>query len=73
MSGGRAFSDAIDLALAKMACHGAVRAGDTLTREAATALIAALDEADFAGYCAHGRPVVAFTAWGELERKVGRR
>ncbi len=72
-SGGRGFSDAIDLALAKMACHGAVRAGDSLNRESATALIAALDEADFAGYCPHGRPVVAFTAWTELERKVGRR
>ncbi len=72
-SGGRGFSDAIDLALAKMACHGAVRAGDSLTRESATALVVALDEADFAGYCAHGRPVVAFTPWTELERKVGRR
>jgi len=72
-SGGRGFSDAIDLALAKMACHGAVRAGDSLTRENATALITALDDADFAGFCAHGRPVVAFTPWTELERKVGRR
>jgi len=72
-SGGRGFSDAIDLALAKMACHGAVRAGDSLTRESATALVAALDDADFAGFCAHGRPVVAFTPWTELERKVGRR
>jgi DNA mismatch repair protein MutL len=72
-AGGRGFSDAIDLTLARMACHGAVRAGDGLSAAEATALLAALDGADFAGFCPHGRPVVAFTSWAELERKVGRR
>jgi DNA mismatch repair protein MutL len=71
--GERAFSDAIDLALATMACHGSVRAGDNLQRSEVEALLSALDEADFAGHCPHGRPVVTFTAWAELERKVGRR
>jgi DNA mismatch repair protein MutL len=72
-SGGRAFSEAIDLALAQLACHGSVRAGDPLTREEAGALLRALDEVDFSGFCPHGRPVVMVTPWGELERKVGRR
>jgi len=72
-AGGRGFSDAIDLTLARMACHGAIRAGDALSGAEASALLAALDEVDFAGYCPHGRPVVAFTSWAELERKVGRR
>jgi DNA mismatch repair protein MutL len=72
-SGGRAFSDAIDLALATMACHGSIRAGDKLSESEASALLGALDVADFAGHCPHGRPVVAVTTWGELERKVGRR
>jgi DNA mismatch repair protein MutL len=72
-TGGRAFSDAVDLALATMACHGSVRAGDAMTPEAATALLVSLDDADFAGHCPHGRPVVTFTSWAELERKVGRR
>jgi DNA mismatch repair protein MutL len=71
--GRRAFSDAIDLALATMACHGSVRAGDKLSESEAAALLAALDSADFAGHCPHGRPVVAVTSWNELERKVGRR
>lgn len=71
--GERAFSDAIDLALATMACHGSVRAGDTLAASEVTALLSALDTADFAGHCPHGRPVVSFIAWAELERKVGRR
>jgi DNA mismatch repair protein MutL len=56
-----------------MACHGSVRAGDPLSESEATALLAALDRADFAGHCPHGRPIVAHTSWGELERLVGRR
>jgi DNA mismatch repair protein MutL len=72
-TGGRAFSDAVDLALATMACHGSIRAGDQLSPSEATALLRALDRADFAGHCPHGRPVVTFTSWNELERKVGRR
>jgi DNA mismatch repair protein MutL len=72
-SGHRAFSDTIDLALATMACHGSIRAGDAIAATEASALLAALDYADFAGHCPHGRPVVAFTSFKELERKVGRR
>jgi len=71
--GGRGFSDAVDLALATMACHGSIRAGDPLAPDEVKALLLALDEADFAGHCPHGRPVVTFLSWAELERKVGRR
>lgn len=72
-TGGRAFSDAVDLALATMACHGSIRSGDAVTQDAAEALLVGLDGVDFAGHCPHGRPVVTFTSWAELERKVGRR
>jgi DNA mismatch repair protein MutL len=72
-SGGRGFSNAVDLALATMACHGSIRAGDALSPSEATALLEALDDADFAGHCPHGRPVVTFLSYTELERKVGRR
>ncbi len=71
--GGRGFSDAVDLTLATMACHGSVRAGDPLSASEVQALLTALDDADFAGHCPHGRPVVTFMSWAELERKVGRR
>jgi DNA mismatch repair protein MutL len=71
--GERGFSDAVDLALATMACHGSLRAGDAVAPGEARALLTALDEADFAGHCPHGRPVVTFMGFGELERKVGRR
>jgi DNA mismatch repair protein MutL len=71
--GGRAFSDAVDLQLATLACHGSLRAGDAVSAEEASALLRSLDQADFAGYCPHGRPVVARLSLSELERKVGRR
>ena len=72
-AGGRGFSDAVDLALATMACHGSIRAGDGVSSTEAAALLDALDRADFAGHCPHGRPVVMRIAWAELERQVGRR
>lgn len=65
-------SGAKDLVLATMACHGSVRAGDRLSAEEANALLEALRDVDFSGHCPHGRPVVTFTSFGELERKVGR-
>ena len=72
-SGGLGFSDAVDLALATMACHGSIRAGDALAPNEVKALLSALDHADFAGHCPHGRPIVTALSWAELERKVGRR
>jgi DNA mismatch repair protein MutL len=72
-AGGRAFSAAIDRALATMACHGAIRAGDVLPTAQAEALLRGLDEVgDFAGHCPHGRPVVLAVGLDELERKLGR-
>ncbi len=70
---GRGFSGAVDLALATMACHASVRSGDPMSRSEAVALLSALDGTDFGGHCPHGRPIVSFTPWSELERKVGRR
>lgn len=72
-TGSSGFSDAVSATLARMACHGAIRAGDPLSSAEASALLIALGEVDFAAVCTHGRPVVAFTSWAELERKVGRR
>jgi DNA mismatch repair protein MutL len=72
-SDGRGFSAMIDHALSLMACHGCLRAGDTISAAEAQALLAALDTVDFAGHCAHGRPVVTVVSYHELERKVGRR
>ena len=72
-AGRGAFRDAIDLALATMACHGSIRAGDHVAPEEAVALLAALDKVDFAGHCPHGRPIITILRWPDLERRVGRR
>jgi DNA mismatch repair protein MutL len=72
-TGERAFGDAVDTALATMACHGAIRAGDVLSREEAHALVANLRAIDdFAGHCPHGRPIVHRIALDEIERRLGR-
>ncbi|WP_394833225.1 DNA mismatch repair endonuclease MutL [Pendulispora rubella] len=68
----RPFGGAADLVLATMACHASVRAGDTLSPEEATALLASLEGIDFSGHCPHGRPIVMHLTFAELERRVGR-
>jgi DNA mismatch repair protein MutL len=68
----RPFGDAADLVLATMACHGSIRAGDTLSRAEAATLLRDLDGIDFAGHCPHGRPVVTRIGYEELHRRVGR-
>ncbi len=71
--GERAFGDAIDMALATMACHGSIRAGDPLSNDEAQALLRSMDEVnDFAGHCPHGRPVVYSVDFEHLERRLGR-
>ena len=71
--GDRAFGDRVDMALATMACHAAIRAGDVLSLQEGQALLEELDRVeDFAGYCPHGRPVVMTIPFHEIERKLGR-
>lgn len=72
-SGERAFGDAVDMVLATMACHAAIRAGDALSDEEATALLRSLDTIDdFGGHCPHGRPVLSRIGLDDLERRLGR-
>jgi DNA mismatch repair protein MutL len=72
-AGGRSFSAAVDRAIATMACHGAIRAGDLLSTEQTEALLRNLDQVgDFGGHCPHGRPVVHTIPLDELERRLGR-
>ena len=72
-AGDRGFGDAIDTALATMACHGAIRAGDALSLSECQALLDGLAKIDeFGGHCPHGRPILLELGFGELARKVGR-
>jgi DNA mismatch repair protein MutL len=71
--GERAFGDAIDTAIATMACHGAIRAGDSLSIQEAQVLLRSLDEiGEFRGHCPHGRPVAHTISFREIERQLGR-
>ncbi len=72
-TGERSFSGAVDLALATMACHGSLRAGEKVAPEEAQELLASLDHVDYAGHCPHGRPTIMRISYAELERQVGRR
>lgn len=72
-SGGRDYSGALDLALATMACHGSLRAGELVSPEEARELCAALPAIEFAGHCPHGRPILSRIPFRELLARVGRR
>jgi len=57
---------------ATMACHGALRAGDVVSREQALALLSQLDQVDLRSHCPHGRPVLLRMPLGEIEQRLGR-
>lgn len=66
-------SDRVDDVLARMACHSAVRAGDVLSSEEVSKLLADMDGIDFAANCPHGRPVVVRFPVEEVEKWFERR
>jgi DNA mismatch repair protein MutL len=72
-SGERAFQDALDMALATMACHAAIRAGDPLSDVEIAQLMRQLDAVqDFQRHCPHGRPILCTLPFAELEQRLGR-
>lgn len=56
-----------------VACRGAVKFGQTLTREEQIALIQQLKEVEEKYACPHGRPTMVRLSYDELERKFGRK
>jgi DNA mismatch repair protein MutL len=65
--------DGFDRAAATVACHSAVRAGDTLSAELMRELIERLEGTDVGRFCPHGRPTVVRLPVAQLERDFGRR
>ncbi|MBN2574232.1 MAG: DNA mismatch repair endonuclease MutL [Deltaproteobacteria bacterium] len=61
-----------DKVFATMACHGALRAGDVVSPEAARALLVQLDGVDLRSHCPHGRPVLLRMPMAEIEQRLGR-
>ncbi len=71
--GERVFGDAVDTVIATMACHAALRSGDSLSIIEAQALLTQLDDVEeFHSHCPHGRPVLVELPFRELEKQLGR-
>ncbi|MEO8287178.1 MAG: DNA mismatch repair endonuclease MutL [Chloroflexota bacterium] len=56
-----------------VACHSAIRAGQTLTLDEMRALIQQLERCEYPRACAHGRPTMLHLSQMQLEREFGRR
>jgi DNA mismatch repair protein MutL len=63
----------IDAVLARMACHGSLRAGRRLTQAEMDALLRQIEATPNSGTCSHGRPTWIRLTRAELERMFGRR
>ncbi len=70
--GSAALQERLDVALATIACHSVVRAGDVLEEREVHALLAQMDEVDCRANCPHGRPVLLRIGITELARRFGR-
>jgi DNA mismatch repair protein MutL len=55
-----------------LACHSAVRAGQTLNYDEMRELVRQLEQADLPRTCPHGRPTVIHLSSQQLEREFGR-
>ena len=56
-----------------LACHSAIRAGQTLSLDEMRALVGQLELCEYPRACAHGRPTMLHLSTTQLEREFGRR
>jgi len=63
----------LDTILARMACHGSIRAGRRLGASEMDALLRRMEATPRAATCSHGRPTYLKLAKAEIERLFGRR
>jgi DNA mismatch repair protein MutL len=63
----------LDACLKVMACHGAIRAHQSLTVQHLEALLKQLAACRNPAHCPHGRPTWITVSLGELEKRFGRR
>lgn len=58
--------------VATMACHSAIRAGQSLSEEEVFALLKSMDDYPLTSFCPHGRPVSIEIPFSKIERDFGR-
>ncbi len=63
----------LDAVLARLACHGSIRAGRRLGAAEMNALLRQMEATPRAATCSHGRPTVLKLTRAEIERLFGRR
>lgn len=59
--------------LVSLACHGAIKSGQTLSREQMRELVTQLEQTRMPRTCPHGRPTMLHVSAEQLEREFGRR
>ena len=62
-----------DIVAASVACHSAIRAGQSMTEPEMRALLEQLEAADSPHTCPHGRPTLIHFSSYHMEREFGRR
>jgi DNA mismatch repair protein MutL len=62
-----------DVTAASIACHGAIRAGKSLTEQEMAALLEQLEATPNPHTCPHGRPTMVHFSSHHMEREFGRR
>ncbi len=70
---GLALADRLDAAIARLACHGSIRAGRRLASAEMAALLRRMEATPRAATCSHGRPTFIRLDQAALERLFGRR
>ena len=63
----------LDAAIARLACHGSVRAGRRLSAAEMNALLRRMERTPRAATCSHGRPTFLKLSRAEIEVMFGRR
>jgi DNA mismatch repair protein MutL len=68
-----ALSARLDAVIARLACHGSVRAGRRLNAAEMDALLRQMEATPRAATCSHGRPTFLKLSKTEIEKLFGRR